>query len=54
MTEQNVEGGKQEACEPLGATNWPFSAVIHLEPEFLQREADSYSRIEAKIGSKPK
>lgn len=52
--EQNIEGRKQEASEALGTTNWPFSAVIHVEPEFSQREADSYSCVEAKIGFKPK
>ena len=48
---------KVESKKPLktsGATNWPFSAVVHLEPEFLQREADSYSCVKAKIGCKPK
>ena len=37
--EHNVEGRKQEAFETLGTTNWPFSAVVHLELEFLQHEA---------------
>jgi len=52
--DQNFEGGKQEASETSGTTNWPFSAVVHLEPEFPQREVDSYSHVEAKIGFKPK
>ena len=40
---QASRGGKKEAFESSGTTNLPFSAVVHLDPQFLQRETYSYS-----------